>query len=138
MKNNQAASFVMIMIIVGLTSLLLSIAIKQIIKIQISDNESNAAGTLKLISTAMENYADAHQGAYPKAISALTQTNPAYIDKNYISLSPIKGYNYSCSRLEPAGYSCSASPAKCSQTGKTTYTITTGGALASQECSVKE
>lgn len=138
MKDTRARSFVTIMVIIAVSSLLLRIAIEQIIKINISQNESNASSALKLISTALENYAEDHLGVYPSELSALTQTSPPYLDKDYIASSTTKGYNYSCPRLEPSGYSCSAIPIKCNLTGRAVYTITTGGIFISEECSKKE
>lgn len=134
MKNLKGRSFVTITIIVGVFALLLSIAIKQIIKINILQNESNASATLKLISAALENYSADHKNAFPATLSVLTKTNPLYLDKDYIAKSPVKGYNYSCPRMEPSGYSCTAVPVKCLLTGKIIYTIITGGLLTSREC----
>jgi len=134
MKDTQARSLVTIMMIVGISALFLSIAIKQIIKINIAQNESRAQVTLKLISAALENYAKDHLGAFPADLSILIQSKPPYLDKNYVSESPIKGYNYSCLRLEASGYSCSAVPVKCDLTGKMLYTITTGSVLVCAGC----
>ncbi len=136
--NAKARSFVMIMIVVAVCALVLRVFIESLIKINIAQNESNASSTLKLISTALENYAQDHLGAFPSNLSVLTQTTPPYLDKDYIAQSPLKGYNYSCLRLEPSGYSCSASPTRCKLTGNMVYTITTGGSLISEVCETKE
>lgn len=128
----------MIMIITAVSALLLRIAVKEIIKLNIAQNESYASSTLKLISTALENYAKHNQGIYPVSLSVLTQTTPPYLDKDYITLSPLKGYDFECSRLEPSGYSCTAVPLKCKLHGNMTYNIITGGTLISEECSKKE
>lgn len=138
MKDTRARSFVTIMIVIAVSALLLRISIERIIKMNISQNESNASATLKLISTALENYAKDNLGVFPSSLSVLTQTNPPYLDKDYIDESPIKGYNYTCPRLEPSGYSCSARPVRCNITGKVIYTVTTGRSFASEECSKKE
>ncbi len=137
-KDIKGRSFVTIMIIIALSSLLLRITVERIIKINIEQNESNAQVTLKLVSAALENYSKANQGVFPASLSFLTKTNPAYLDKDYIASSPIKGYNYVCSRIDPTGYNCSASPVKCNITGKMAYTITTGGLLVSEGCSRRE
>ena len=136
--DKSAKSFVLIMIVIALTALLLRIAIDRIIKINIAQNESNAQGTLKLISAALENYAKDHSGVYPASFSDLTKTKPAYLDKDYITPSTSKGYNYTCLRIEPSGYSCFASPTRCKLTGKMAYTITTGSLLVSEGCERKE
>lgn len=136
--DNRARSFVMLMMIIAVFSFLLRTVIERIIKINIIQNESGAQATLKLISTALENYSQDNQGVFPASLSLLTQTHPSYLDKDYVAQSPIKGYNYSCLRLEPSGYSCQAIPVKCKITGKIIYTITTAGALVSEECGKKE
>ena len=141
MKKEQGRSFVAIMITIGVVSLFLRFGLAKVILWNISQNESQAQDSLKLISVALENYAKAHQGLFPTDFSFLTQAaplNPAYLDKNYLALSPIKGYNYSCLRLEPAGYSCAAIPEKCQLSANTAYTITTGGLLLTEPCSKQE
>lgn len=138
MKDRKGRSFITIIVGIALLVLILRIAIEQMIKLNISQNESNAQSALKLISTALENYAKDNQGVYPTSLLVLSQKNPPYLDKNYLRQSPIKGYNYSCSRLEPTGYSCAAIPVKCNLTGKKIYSITTGGSFLSEECKAKE
>jgi Tfp pilus assembly protein PilE len=138
MKDTKGKSFVTIMIVVAVSGLLLRITIEKIIKINIEQNESNAQATLKLISAALENYGKDNHGAFPTSLSALTKTNPAYLDRDYLTMSPLKGYNYNCTRLELSGYNCSASPTRCKITGKMIYTVTTGGSFISEECSRKE
>lgn len=126
------------MIVIAVSALILRFAIERIIKITVAQNESYASETLKLISAAFENYAKDHLGTYPLELPTLTQNEPPYLDKDYLTQSPIKGYDYDCLRLETSGYSCSAHPVKCNLTGKKIYTVTTGGALVSEECSKKE
>lgn len=141
--NDKARSFVVIMIIIAVFALLLRIAIEQIIKINIEQNESNAQTTLKLISTALENYANDHNGIFPLALSILTDAKLAdakarYLDEDYITQSPVRGYNYGCSKIEASGYNCAASPVKCGLTGNTVYTIATGGLLLVEDCLKRE
>lgn len=138
MRNVTGKSFITIMIITAVCALVLRIVIKQIIKGNINQNESNASETIKLISTALENYAKDHKGLYPESISALTKTSPAYLENDYSFQSPSKGYTFTCLRLEPSGYSCSALPVKCNLTGQTSYTVITGGSFISEECSKKD
>lgn len=126
------------MIIIATSALVLRIVIEQIIRITITQNESSACANLKLISAALENYAFDHRGIYPASFSNLTQSKPAYLDKDYITQSSSKGYSYSCPRLELSGYACYASPLRCKLTGKMVYTVTTGGSLISEDCSRKE
>lgn len=126
------------MVVAALLALLLRVAIDRIMKAAIAGNQAAAASTLKLISAALENYASGHQGAFPEDFSELLKTSPAYLDKDYVSLSSLKGYYYNCSRLEKSGYSCQAAPVNCGLSGGLTYTVTTGGLLISEDCKAKE
>jgi len=137
-KNKKARSFVSIMVTIAVIALFLRFSIEQLINLNISQNESNAQDTLKLISTAIENYAKDHHGVFPTNLSVLTQTDPPYIDKEYIGLSYIKGYNYNCLSLDASGYTCQAEPARCGLSGKKIFTITTTGTLTTTECAEKE
>lgn len=138
MNNIKGTSFVAITIIVAVLALALRFTVEQVIKINIVQNESNALNTVKLISTALENYAKQNVGVFPASLSVLLQTKPPYLDKDYITQSPIKGYNYNFSRLEPYTYSLKAVPAKCNLTGKKAFSVTTGGLLISEDCFKKE
>lgn len=136
--NNKATSFVLIMVAIALGALLLRIAIGKMIEITSAQNEIMAQSTLKSIATALDNYARDNQGVYPNALSVLSQSKPQYLDKNYVAESSIKGYSYSCARLDSSGYSCYAFPTKCKLTGKLAFTVTTGNLLISEDCNKKE
>jgi hypothetical protein len=138
MIGKKAKSFVTIMIVIAVCALLLRIVIEQLIKINIAQNESHISVALKQVSAALENYAANNKGVYPSSLSVLRETKPAYLDKDYFTKSPFRGYNFSCPRLEPGGYSCYASPIRCKLTGNTIYTISTGSLLVSQGCEGKE
>lgn len=137
-KDKSGISLILVMITIAVFALILRLAIEQIVKLNIQQNETNAFATLKLISVAIENYAKDHQGTYPLHLSSLLQSKPAYLDRDYAVNSLVKGYSYTCSRLEAASYSCSAAPVKCKLSGKKIFTISTGGILASEECGKKE
>jgi competence protein ComGC len=136
--NNKARSFVTIMLVIAITALLLRIAVEQVIRVSSVQNESNATSTLKLVATALENYSKDHGGNFPANVLDLTKTNPAYIDKDYVTQSPVKGYIFSCPRMDASGYSCYASPTHCGLTGSKIYNVTTGGLSVSEDCSVKK
>jgi type II secretory pathway pseudopilin PulG len=137
-KNNKGKSFVTIMIVIAVAALSLRILAERLIKFNIAQNESIAQETLKLISAALENYAKNNRDRYPSSLALLTQPKPPYLDKNYVALSPVKGYVYACSRLEPAGYSCFATPLQCKIMGNAVFSVSTGGAFSAQPCGVKE
>jgi hypothetical protein len=126
------------MIVVAVCALFLRYGIVKLIESNIAQNDSDASSIVKLVSQAIENYARDNQGVYPTDFSLLTKPKPPYLDKNYIVQSPLKGYNYTCSRLEASGYSCTAVPVKCRLTGKMIYTVSTGGLFVSEECNRKE
>ena len=126
------------MIVIALSALLLRVVIEKFLTYSIFQNESAASQTLKYISVAMENYAR-DKGEYPKDFFSLTQSKPAYyLDKNYIALSPLKGYVYACPKLEATGYICNAEPYKCKLTGNTNYSISTGNLFVSERCAKSE
>ena len=138
MINNKGKSFVTIMIVIAICAVVFRIVIDRVIKISIAQNESIAEGTLKLISAALENFARDNNGIYPSNFATLTKPVPPYLNRNYISLSSLRGYVYSCPRLESAGYSCFAIPSICKLTGENVFNVTTGGAITSEECNKKE
>ncbi|MCX5710310.1 MAG: hypothetical protein NT088_06295 [Candidatus Omnitrophica bacterium] len=137
MNNERGKSFVSIMIAIALAALILRVALDRFLSYSIAQNESAAGQTLKLISASMENYAH-DTGAYPKDFATLTQSKPAYLDKDYIALSPLKGYIYSCPKMDATGYICSAQPYKCRLTGNTGFSISTGSLFVSEKCGKSE
>jgi len=138
MKRNSGRSFVWIMIVIAVVSLFLRITIEKLIMFNITQNEANAQNNLKLISAALENYAKAHRGVFPNDFSLLTKPSPPLLDIDYIALSPIRGYNYSCSRLDASGYACQAIPDKCKLSANTIFSVANGGSLGSEACSKQE
>jgi type II secretory pathway pseudopilin PulG len=138
MQDKRGKSFITIMIVIAILALVLRIVVEGLIQRNMALNQSNAQATLKLISAAIENYAKNNQGTFPADFSVLTKPSPPYLDRDYISQSPVKGYIYSCPRLEPSGYSCYATPSICKLTGKLVYNVTTGGIAVFEECSKKE
>ena len=104
MMNRKARSFVTIMIVIATSAFLLRFGIGALIAFNVSQNESSASVTLKLVAAALESYAKDNQGIYPANFSALTTAHPAYLDKNYALPLAQKGYSYPCGRLETTGY----------------------------------
>ena len=137
MPDNKARSFVTIMIITALAALLLRLAVHKIIIYNIEQNQLLAKGNLKLLSTALENYAKDNKGAYPVNIDLLTKNKPPYLERNYLSSSAVRGYEYDCQRLDPLGYNCSAAPVNCKLNGKMVYSVSTGGSIIAQSCDKK-
>lgn len=131
----RGRSFITIVVSLAIAALFLRFAAEKIIRINMEQNEAGAQANLKLIATALENYADEHLGAFPANFSILLRENPPYLDRDYAAKSPIRGYSYNCLRLDPTGYNCAAVPVKCNLSGRTSYIISTGGLLVADECS---
>lgn len=139
MNDNRGKSIMTITIAIAIMALLLRVAIIKVIELSIQQNEIGAQTTLKLISAALENYSNDNKDVYPDMFSLLTDNQKKkYLDIDYISHSPYKGYNYSCLRMESAGYNCSATPSKCNFTGRMNFTVSTGGSFISEKCSKTE
>jgi len=132
--NLKARSFVSVMIVVAFSILLLRWGLQKIIIYNIEQNQYLAQGNLKLFSTALENYAKDHQGAYPADTKQLTEGKPVYLDKDYLAVSSIRGYEYDCQRLDASGYNCTASPVNCQLSGKMEYAVSTGGLIMAESC----
>lgn len=137
MFNRKARSFVTIMVITALVALVLRQAIHKIIIYNIEKNQQLAQVNLKLLSTALENYAKDNKGAYPANISQLTKNNPPYLERDYLAAAYIRGYEYDCARLDATGYNCSASPVNCRFSGKMVYAVSTGGLIITESCDKK-
>ena len=125
------------MIVIALAALALRISIHEIVRLSIQQNQSAAQNTLKLISIAMENYSKNNKGVYAENFLQLTQATPAYLGRNYVKDSPVRGYDYDCPRMDAAGYSCIASPDHCRLSGEAVYSVSTGGLFISESCDKK-
>jgi len=133
-------TLVEIMIVVAIIALLAAIAIPQILRARLVQNEAAAQSTLRTIATALENYAASNKGQYPRDIdSQLLGATPKYLDKNYFTEyninKPFQGYFYAIINITAAGYNIVSRPQVCSVagtpgTGSKSYTITTGGVLS--------
>ncbi len=134
MRNNRGISLVVLMIIIASVSLISRIAIKQVLTLTISWNQTSAQEALKVISIALENFAKDNNNVYPLKIDSLAQGNPPYLNRDYFTGSYIRGYNYACPTLDAGGYSCIASPTTCHLTGETVFTVNTGSVITSQKC----
>ena len=137
-QSVKGRSFIVLMLTIAVVALVLRFGVERLIKVNVSQNESYAHSTIKLISAALENFARDHQGAFPDNFSVLARPQQAYLDKDYASISPLKGYNYQCPRLDPTGYNCFALPATCKITGEKVFNISTGGLLVLEDCRNKE
>ena len=87
--------------------------------------------TLKLISTAIEEYARAH-GTYPNHSNELYFNDPPYLEEMYCNIER-DGFQFSC-LMSSSGYRITAIPVSFEE-GQIlkTYSIATGGVLSPEE-----
>ncbi|MCK5215020.1 MAG: type II secretion system protein [Candidatus Omnitrophica bacterium] len=128
MKNKKAFSLVEILVVVGIIALLSAIAMPNLIRAKVSANESAARATLKLISNSLENYS-AINSVYPNDTSLLLGASPPYLTIDYFTGNH-NGYTYN-KTLGVYFYTITATPIN-TNTGTTTFTMSTGGVLSPQ------
>jgi len=133
MTRKSAFTLIEVLIAAMILSILLAIAIPNILRSRLSSNEAIAKATLRAISTACENYATANNGIYPTQESDLLEEQPPYLNRAY-SGKTIQGYTYTLN-LTKEGYSITGSASKCGISGTKDYTIVTGGLLTETDCS---
>lgn len=127
-------TLVEVMIVVALIAALAVLAIPNIIRSRVIANESAARATLKTMAVALETHASDSGTGYTDDFLVLITGNTPYLNKDYIADSPINGYNFDCETLGATGYSCSATPQLCNQTGSLVYTVTTGAVFSEADC----
>ncbi len=131
--KKRGFTLVEIMIVVAIIALLAAIAIPNLLRARITANESAAQATLRTISTALETYAAANNGAYPDTEESLTSPTPPYLNKAYGGQT-VQGYSYTYSTLTSTAYCVQAAPSSTAS-GTKTYHVTQGGVLEENACS---
>jgi len=104
---------------------LAAIAIPNLLRSKNQAQEAAAQANLKLIASALENYA-AINSAYPTVTTALMGVTPPYLSQDYFTGS-LNGYTYTHS-FGGYSYLISAYPANTPST-LGSFSITTGGIL---------
>ncbi|MFA5338300.1 MAG: DUF5683 domain-containing protein, partial [Candidatus Omnitrophota bacterium] len=119
-------------VMVFIFALLAAIAIPNFMRARINASEKAAVSSLKLLSSALESYAEQNNNVYPQSEESLLNLKPAYLPYAYNNRK-IYGYLFK-EELEPSGYRITASPVDCNVTGTKIYTIETGGKLSQGRC----
>lgn len=124
-----------VFIFIGIIALVASLLLKWTFESKVKENERQAFTTLKtIVSTALENYAKDHNGTYPASEKDLVSLNQTYLNRMYNG-QVTNGYAYKL-ELSPGGYNLQAVPVTCGAagTGRTAYTVTTGGIVKESLC----
>ena len=111
-------------------------AIPGLLRARIKANETATKETVKIISSAIENYKAAHNGIYPLSEEDLLFSTPPYLAKSY-DKKTIYGYKYSLD-LSPDGYEVVAAPKNCGIEGDKIFMVRTGQELTEIDCKIKE
>lgn len=112
------------------------LAIPGLLRARIKANETATKETVKIISSALENYKVAHNGVYPLSEEDLLSSTPPYLAKSY-DKKTIYGYKYSLD-LSPDGYEIVATPKNCEREGEKVFIVRTGKELTERDCKQKE
>lgn len=107
-------------------------AIPGLLRARIKANETATKETVKIISTALENYKARNNGNYPSDESDLTYSTPPYLTKSY-DKKIVYGYKYTLD-LSPTGYEVVAAPRNCEREGEKIFIIRTGQQLTEVNC----
>ena len=124
-KSQSAFTLVEMMIVVVIIALLAAIAIPNMLRSRQQAQEAAAQANLKLIASALENYA-AINSVYPTGTTVLMGTTPPYLSADYFT-GVHGGYTFAHS-LTDYTYLIAAYPTATTP-GTASFTITTGGIL---------
>jgi prepilin-type N-terminal cleavage/methylation domain-containing protein len=124
-KIRNGFTLVEIMIVVVIIALLAAIAIPNMLRSRQQAQEATAQANLKLIASALENYA-AINSVYPTVTTALMGVTPPYLSSDYFT-GVHGGYTYAHA-LSDYSYMIMAYPSATTP-GTHSFTIVTGGII---------
>ena len=105
--RNKGFTFIEIMFVVFIISLLSSMAILEGVTLKKKANEANAQANLKSIATSFEIYAAGHAGAYAESNGANKLqflVDAKYATQDFIALGQVDNFRYQLGAIEPVGY----------------------------------
>ncbi len=118
-------------VLIPIIALLSAIAIPNLLRARVNQNEVQAQAVLRMISAGAETYA-ATEGEYPLSVYSLTVAGPPYLEQDYTH-GVHSGYKFSCD-FDFSNYKCRAVPEQCIATGTKIYTLVTGGKISEKDC----
>lgn len=142
--NRNSFTFAEIIVVVAIISILVAIALPNMLNARKSANESATRSILQTISNAYRAYATNNNGNYPSAETELLPPPAGTAAVPYLSCPAelsvcsydgqiINGYVYDLSFGSNSTYTITATPSTCGTTGENIYTIT-DGLLAKTAC----
>jgi type IV pilus assembly protein PilA len=105
----RAFTLVEIMVVILIVSVLVALAVPNILRSRVAANEGAAIANLKTLSTACQAY-HIDQQAYPQSLQTLSTANPPYID-NTLGAGSKQGYNFIYESSDSDHFKINANPA---------------------------
>ena len=119
-------------ILVFIIAFFAALIIPNIIRARLAANDAVAKEAVKIISSSIESYAKANNGAYPMYESVLTSGQTPYLTREYDN-ETINGYKYLL-EFDSEDYKVIAKPETCWVTGSKIITVNKGGTVKEEEC----
>ncbi len=105
----RAFTLVEIMVVILIVSILVALAIPNILRSRVAANEGAAIANLRTLSTACQAY-HIDQQVYPVSLETLSTANPPYID-NVLGAGSKQGYNFIYESSDGDHFTINANPA---------------------------
>lgn len=114
-----------VVVVIATIAIIAAISFVGVLRARMTANESIAKANLRMVSNALENYANMNSGLFPTSENVLISGNLPYIGRGYCG-ETIYGYKYGC-YLSKDGYLIAAVPLDPDVNGRYDYSFYTGG-----------